>query len=25
VAWKPNSTWLILAGAIAGWLLHGTG
>ena len=24
VAWKPNSTWLILAGAIAGWLLHGT-
>ena len=25
VAWNPNSTWLILAGAIAGWLLHGTG
>ena len=21
---KPNSTWLILAGAVAGWLLHGT-
>ena len=25
VVWKPNSTWLILAGAVAGWLLHGTG
>ena len=25
VVWKPNSTWLILAGAAAGWLLHGTG
>ena len=25
VAWKPNSTWLIAAGAVAGWLLHGTG
>ena len=25
VVWKPNSTWLILAGAMAGWLLHGTG
>jgi len=25
VIWQPNSTWLILAGAVAGWLLHGTG
>ena len=25
LVWKPNSTWLILAGAVAGWLLHGTG
>ena len=25
VVWKPNSTWLILAGAVAGRLLHGTG
>ena len=25
VVWMPNSTWLILAGAITGWLLHGTG
>ena len=25
VVWKPNSTWLILAGAVAGWILHGTG
>ena len=25
VVWKPNSSWLILAGAAAGWLLHGTG
>ena len=23
VVWNPNSTWLILAGAVAGWLLHG--
>ena len=25
VVWKPNSSWLLLAGAAAGWLLHGTG
>ena len=23
LTWKPNSTWLILGGALAGWLLHG--
>jgi len=21
--WRPNSTWLILGGAVAGWLLRG--